>query len=57
MPSSYTTSTGVTLSRNAFICHYVAAYMAKLDRPVIHSWTHALAEAERAWEDLERIKP
>ncbi len=68
MPNTYTTTSGVTLSRDAFIAHYVAAYMAvnpdwnwkAPDSPV---WFHpspakrALDCAEAAWGQLEALNP
>ncbi len=63
MSNTYTTSTGVTLSRDAFICHYVAAWMAanctrRYDRDAATADEHQGAEdavfcAEAAWAQLE----
>ncbi len=68
MPSTYTTRDGVTLSRDAFVGHYVAAWLAAsavhrywsgyagdsyLNQPI----EDALCCAESAWEQLETIKP
>lgn len=69
MPSSYTTTSGVTLSRDAFITHYVAAWLAAESVYCTHRWpeldrlqTHppvdkALCRAEDAWQQIEHIKP
>jgi hypothetical protein len=54
MPNSYTTQSGVTLSRDAFICHYVAAFMAK--HPSIEVAV-AFFEAARAWDRIEQVQP
>ncbi len=67
MPNTITTSTGVTLSRDAFIAHYVAAFMAA--NCVKRYWQdastadeHQGAEdavfcAEAAWEQIEETNP
>ncbi len=71
MPSTYTTSTGVTLGRDAFICHYVAAWLAARSVHVYddccsrgdHSRQDkppvedALFCAEAAWERIESLHP
>lgn len=63
MPNTYTTREGVTLSRDAFICHYVAAFMAahcSIDpygRPHPHrlnAANEAARSAVEAWEQIEK---
>ncbi len=68
MPSSYTTQSGITLSRDTFIGHYMAAWLAAssnkrywnghasecaLEQPI----EDALVCAESVWEQIEEIKP
>lgn len=63
MPNTYTTCNGVTLSRDAFITHYVAAWMAaasvqwycsreaaKAADPTSQPFCEALCCAEEAWK-------
>ncbi len=67
MPSTLTLSNGVTLGRDAFIGHYVAAWLAAdsqsryrnnpstcdLNQPI----EDALCCADSAWEQMETIRP
>lgn len=71
MSNTYTTTSGVTLSRDAFICHYVAAFLAAQavadtsyvngsndKRPHLYPpVAQAITLAESAWEEIEATKP
>ncbi len=63
----YTTQSGVTLGRDAFITHYVAAWLAancvvRYNRDASTADQHqgvedALFCAETAWEQIEEVQP
>ncbi len=70
MPSTYTTSSGITLARDAFIAHYVAAWLGSwASNPArsnhqwlsawafVHPWEKAMRCAEAAWAELEVQAP
>lgn len=72
MPNQLTTSDGVTLTRDTFITHYVAAWLAAKsvqDHAIAdaargysfgldHPYVgNALYCAQKAWAELERINP
>ena len=70
MPSTHTLPNGVTLSRDAFISHYVAAWLAsnevacamaddwwEANRGARTPLDEAMACAERAWQDIETLLP
>lgn len=70
MPSTHTLPNGVTLSRDAFIAHYVAAWLATYDAAGYTGgrWglvgcktqtplSTALECAEHAWQEIESIHP
>lgn len=61
MPNTYTTSIGVTLSRDAFVAHYVAALLAMRRALEPHGpeprAEDALRLAESQWDELEISRP
>ncbi len=70
MPNTHTTTSGITLTRDTFIAHYVAAYLASwASKPEIsahqylsawafvHPWEKAMRCAEAAWAELETQTP
>lgn len=71
MPNTHTLTNGVTLSRDAFIAHYVAAWLASYTAThhvdYCQRGLHAELErppvedavylAETAWAEIERMSP
>ncbi len=53
MPSSYTTTTGVTLSRDAFIAHYAAAWLAAMS---VHVYDDCCSRGDHSRQDKPPVE-